>query len=136
MTTPKRYTVTAALPYANGPVHIGHLAGAYLPADIYVRWLRSKGKEVAFICGTDEHGVPITIKARKEGISPQEVVDRYYTIIKNSFADFGISFDIFSRTSNPIHHQTSSDFFKIFTIKGFLPRKQPSNITTNKKINF
>jgi methionyl-tRNA synthetase len=118
MTTPKRYTVTAALPYANGPVHIGHLAGAYLPADIYVRWLRSKGKEVAFICGTDEHGVPITIKARKEGISPQEVVDRYYTIIKNSFADFGISFDIFSRTSNPIHHQTSSDFFKNLYDKG------------------
>jgi len=123
MTNPKRYTVTAALPYANGPVHIGHLAGAYLPADIYVRWLRSKGREVAFICGTDEHGVPITIKARKEAITPQEVVDRYYTIIKNSFADFGISFDIFSRTTNKIHHQTSSDFFRNLYDKGIFTEK-------------
>ncbi len=124
MTDPKRYTVTAALPYANGPIHIGHLAGAYLPADIYARWLRSKRKEVAFICGTDEHGVPITIKARKEGITPQEVVDRYYTIIKNSFADFGISFDIFSRTSNAIHHQTSSDFFKNLYDKGIFTEEE------------
>lgn len=124
MTDPKRYTVTAALPYANGPVHIGHLAGAYLPADIYARWLRSKGKDVAFICGTDEHGVPITIKARKEGITPQEVVDRYYTIISNSFKDFGISFDIFSRTSKPIHHQTSSDFFKTLYDKGIFTEEE------------
>ena len=124
MTGPKRYTVTAALPYANGPVHIGHLAGAYLPADIYARWLRSKGKDVAFICGTDEHGVPITIKARKEGISPQEVVDRYYEIIKNSFKDFGISFDIFSRTSKPVHHQTSSDFFKDLYDKGIFTEEE------------
>ncbi len=115
---PKRYTVTAALPYANGPVHIGHLAGAYLPADIYARWLRSKGKDVAFVCGTDEHGVPITIKARREGIAPQEVVDRYFEIIKKSFEDFGISFDVFSRTSKPIHHTTSSDFFKTLYDKG------------------
>jgi methionyl-tRNA synthetase len=118
MKEPKRYTVTAALPYANGPVHIGHLAGAYLPSDIYVRWLRSKGKDVVFICGTDEHGVPITIKARKEGITPQEVVDRYYGIIQSSFKDFGISFDMFSRTSRPVHHETSSDFFRTLYDKG------------------
>ncbi|MFM9943984.1 MAG: methionine--tRNA ligase [Bacteroidia bacterium] len=124
MNQPKRYTVTAALPYANGPVHIGHLAGAYLPADIYARWLRGKGKDVAFICGTDEHGVPITIKARKEGITPEQVVDRYYEIIKNSFADFGISFDIFSRTSKPVHHQTSSDFFKNLYDKGIFTEEE------------
>ena len=108
---PQRYTVTAALIYANGPIHIGHLAGCYLPADIYVRYLRATGKNVAFISGTDEHGVPITIKAKKEGITPQEVVDKYYTQIKQAFSDFGISFDIYSRTSNPVHHQTSQDFF-------------------------
>lgn len=108
---PQRYTVTAALIYANGPIHIGHLAGCYLPADIYVRYLRSTGKDVAFISGTDEHGVPITIKAKKEGISPQEVVDKYYTQIKQAFSDFGISFDIYSRTTSPVHHQTSQEFF-------------------------
>jgi len=118
MNEPKRYTVTAALPYANGPVHIGHLAGAYLPSDIYVRWLRSKGKDVVFICGTDEHGVPITIKARKEGITPQEVVDRYFGIIQSSFQDFGISFDMFSRTSRQVHHETSSEFFRNLYDKG------------------
>ena len=107
-----RYLVTSALPYANGPVHIGHLAGCYLPADIYVRYLRLKGEDVKFICGSDEHGVPITIKARKEGITPQQVVDKYHALMKNAFADFGISFDIYSRTSNTIHHQTSSAFFK------------------------
>lgn len=112
MTNPQRYTVTAALIYANGPIHIGHLAGCYLPADIYVRYLRSMGKDVAFISGTDEHGVPITIKAKKEGVTPQEVVDKYYAIIKDSFEQFGISFDIYSRTSNAIHHETSQDFFK------------------------
>jgi len=108
---PQRYTVTAALIYANGPIHIGHLAGCYLPADIYVRYLRSTGKDVAFISGTDEHGVPITIKAKKEGISPQAVVDKYYTQIKQAFSDFGISFDIYSRTTNPVHHKTSQAFF-------------------------
>ncbi|WP_234735642.1 methionine--tRNA ligase [Tellurirhabdus bombi] len=108
---PQRYTVTAALIYANGPIHIGHLAGCYLPADIYVRYLRATGKDVAFISGTDEHGVPITIKAKKEGVTPQEVVDKYYTQIKQSFEDFGISFDIYSRTSNQIHHETSQEFF-------------------------
>ncbi|MCC5613433.1 class I tRNA ligase family protein, partial [Nostoc sp. CHAB 5834] len=115
---PQRYTVTAALIYANGPIHIGHLAGCYLPADIYVRYLRSTGKDVAFISGTDEHGVPITIKAKKEGSTPQEVVDKYYGQIKQAFSDFGISFDIYSRTSNPIHHQTSQDFFTKLYEKG------------------
>jgi methionyl-tRNA synthetase len=116
---PKRYTVTAALIYANGPIHIGHLAGCYLPADIYVRYLRLKGKDVAFISGTDEHGVPITIKAKKEGTTPQAVVDKYYGIIKDSFEQFGISFDIYSRTSSPVHHKTSQDFFTTLNDKGF-----------------
>ncbi|RAU83586.1 methionine--tRNA ligase [Pontibacter arcticus] len=112
---PKRYTVTAALPYANGPVHIGHLAGVYLPADIYVRYLRSQKRDVKFICGSDEHGVPITIRAKKEGITPQQAVDKYHTLIKDSFADFNISFDIYDRTSSEIHHETASDFFlKLF----------------------
>ena len=115
---PQRYTVTAALIYANGPIHIGHLAGCYLPADIYVRYLRSTGKDVAFISGTDEHGVPITIKAKKEGITPKEVVDKYYGQIKQAFSDFGISFDIYSRTSNPIHHETSQAFFTKLYEKG------------------
>ncbi len=107
----KRYTVTSALPYANGPVHIGHLAGVYVPADIYVRYLRMKGRDVIFIGGSDEHGVPITIKAREAGITPKEIVDRYHTMIRDAFAEFGISFDIYSRTSNSVHHQTSSGFF-------------------------
>jgi len=108
----KRHTVTAALPYANGPVHIGHLAGCYLPADIYVRYLRLKGEDVKFICGSDEHGVPITIKAKKEGITPQQVVDKYHKMMGDSFKEFGISFDIYSRTSSKIHHETASEFFK------------------------
>ncbi|MEI6347558.1 MAG: methionine--tRNA ligase [Bacteroidota bacterium] len=108
-----RYTITSALPYANGPIHIGHLAGVYIPADIYARYLRMMGEDVLFIGGSDEHGVPITIKARKEGITPQQVVDKYHGIIKKSFEDFGVSFDIYSRTSNPMHHQTASEFFEI-----------------------
>lgn len=116
---PSRYTVTAALIYANGPIHIGHLAGCYLPADVYVRYLRAKEKDVVFVSGTDEHGVPITIKAKKEGITPQEVVDKYYAQIKQSFADFGISFDIYSRTTQPIHHQTSQEFFATMQEKGY-----------------
>lgn len=108
----QRYTITSALPYANGPVHIGHLAGVYVPADIYVRYLRSKGEDVLFVCGSDEHGVPITIRAQKEGVTPQQVVDKYHTIIQESFQQFGISFDIYSRTSAPVHHHTASDFFK------------------------
>lgn len=109
---PNRYTITAALPYTNGPVHIGHLAGVYVPADIYARYQRLQNKDVAFICGSDEHGVAITLKAKKEGITPQEVVDKYHTIIKKSFEDFGISFDNYSRTSAEIHHKTASEFFK------------------------
>jgi methionyl-tRNA synthetase len=109
---PKRYTVTAALPYANGPVHIGHVAGVYLPADIYVRYLRSRNRDVKFICGSDEHGVPITIRAQKEGVTPQQVVDKYHKLMGDAFRDFNISFDIYSRTSNQTHHETASGFFK------------------------
>ena len=118
MSQKKRHLVTAALIYANGPIHIGHLAGCYIPSDLYVRFLRSKGEDVKFISGTDEHGVPITIKARDEKKSPQEVVDYYYNLIDNSFKEFGISFDIFSRTSKDIHHKTSSDFFLNLYEKG------------------
>jgi methionyl-tRNA synthetase len=110
--SPKRYTITAALPYTNGPVHIGHLAGVYIPADIYARFQRMQEKDVAFVCGSDEHGVPITLKAKKEGITPQQVVDKYHEIIKKSFLDFGITFDNYSRTTAKIHHDTASDFFK------------------------
>ncbi len=117
----KRHLVTAALPYANGGIHIGHLAGCYLPSDIYVRYLRLKGEDVKFICGSDEHGVPITLKARKENISPKQVVDQYHEMMKSSFREFGISFDIYSRTSNKIHHETASDFFKtLYDKKVFL----------------
>lgn len=116
----KRTLVTAALPYANGPVHIGHLAGCYLPSDIYVRYLRSIGHDVKFICGSDEHGVPITIKAKKEGITPQAVVDKYHKIMGDAFKEFGISFDVYSRTSSKIHHETASDFFKtLYDKNGF-----------------
>ncbi|MBC6988229.1 methionine--tRNA ligase [Hymenobacter sp. BT491] len=108
---PQRYTVTAALPYANGPVHIGHLAGVYLPADIYARYLRAAGRDVKFICGSDEHGVPITIRAQKEGVTPQQVVDKYHALIRDSFVDFGVSFDIYSRTSSATHREVSSGFF-------------------------
>ena len=114
----KRTTVTSALPYANGPVHIGHLAGVYVPADIYVRYLRLKGEDVLFIGGSDEHGVPITIKAKKEGVTPQDIVDRYHNIIKKSFEEFGISFDVYSRTTSPVHHQFASDFFRKLYDKG------------------
>jgi len=110
--TPKRYTITAALPYTNGPIHIGHLAGVYVPADIYARYLRLTNKDVLFVCGSDEHGVAISMKAKKEGISPKDVIDKYHGIIKQSFADFGITFDNYSRTSAPVHHKTASDFFK------------------------
>ena len=119
----KRTTVTAALPYANGGVHIGHLAGVYVPADIYVRYLRLKKQDVVFIGGSDEHGVPVTIRARKEGITVQEVVDRYHSLIKKSFQEFGISFDIYSRTTSKIHHQFASDFFRTLYDKGELVEK-------------
>ena len=112
MNSPKRYTITAALPYTNGPIHIGHLAGVYVPADIYARYLRGIGKDVAYICGSDEHGVAIPMRAKKEGVTPKDIIDKYHNIIAKSFADFGISFDNYSRTSAQIHHETASDFFK------------------------
>ena len=112
MSTPKRYTITSALPYTNGPIHIGHMAGVYVPADIYARYLRGTNNDVVFIGGSDEHGVAIPMRAKKEGVSPQVIIDKYHTIIQNSFKDFGISFDNYSRTSNKIHHETASEFFK------------------------
>ena len=114
----KRTLITSALPYANGPIHIGHLAGVYVPADIYARYLRLKGEEALFIGGSDEHGIPITITARKEGVTPQDIVDRYHTLIKKSFEEFGITFDIYSRTTSDIHKETASDFFKTLHDKG------------------
>ena len=114
----KRTLITAALPYANGPVHIGHLAGVYIPSDIYARYLRLKGEEVLFVCGSDEHGVPVTIKAKKEGISPQDVVDRYDAIIRKSFADFGITFDIYGRTTSATHREHASAIFRTIYDKG------------------
>ena len=118
------YTVTAALPYANGPIHIGHLAGVYIPADIYVRYLRSCGKHVLFISGSDEHGVPVTIRAQQEGTTPQQVVDKYHALNQQAFADFGISFDIFARTSSALHHQVATDFFKTLYEQGNLEVKE------------
>jgi len=116
----KRYTVTAALPYANGPLHIGHMAGAYVPSDIYVRYLRSQGRDVAYICGSDEHGVAITLRAKKEGITPKDIIDKYHKSIKDSFQRFGISFDFYHRTSEPLHHETSQEFFtKLYELGEF-----------------
>lgn len=117
MKTPQRYLITSALPYANGPLHIGHIAGAYLPADIYVRYLRQNKKDVAFICGSDEHGAAITLRAKKEGISPQEIVDKYHVLMQKAFQDFGMSFDIYHRTSSKLHHETASDFFTVLNNK-------------------
>jgi methionyl-tRNA synthetase len=119
----QRYTITAALPYANGPVHIGHLAGVYIPADIYARYQRLRGRDLVFVCGSDEHGVPVTIRAQKEGMSVQEVVDKYHQLIKNSFEQFGISFDIYSRTSSPLHHEVAAAFFKKLYDEGKLIEK-------------
>lgn len=119
----KKYTVTAALPYANGPLHLGHVAGVYLPADIFVRFLRMKKEDVVFVCGSDEHGAAITLRAKKEGTTPQEIVDKYHGINKKAFADFGISFDIYSRTSNQIHHETARDYFKTLNDKGSFIQK-------------
>lgn len=131
-----RYLVTAALPYANGPVHIGHLAGCYLPADIYVRYLRACKRDVAFVCGSDEHGVPITIRAMKEGITPQQVVDKYHAIIRDSFAQMGISFDIYSRTSNQVHHETSSAFFKKLYDEGVFQEQESEQYYDEEKEVF
>jgi methionyl-tRNA synthetase len=132
----KRHLVTAALPYANGPVHIGHLAGNFLPADIYARYLRATKADVKFICGTDEHGVPITIRAMKEGVTPQDIVDKYYTIISESLKEMGISFDIFSRTSKPIHHETSQAFFKTLYEKGLFEEKESEQYFDEEKQTF
>ena len=136
MSKKKRHLVTAALIYANGPIHIGHLAGCYIPSDLYVRFLRSKGEDVRFISGTDEHGVPITIKARDENKSPQQVVDFYYDLINKSFQEFGISFDIFSRTSKKIHHETSSDFFINLYKKGIFKEITSSQYYDEKENQF
>ncbi|MGZ5133637.1 MAG: methionine--tRNA ligase, partial [Flavitalea sp.] len=136
MNQPKRYLVTSALPYANGPVHIGHLAGCYLPADIYVRYQRAQGRDIKFICGSDEHGVPITIRALKEGVTPQEVVNKYHAIIKKSFEQMGISFDIYSRTSNKIHHETAAAFFKKLYDDGVFEEKETEQYYDEEKKTF
>ncbi|MDA8857776.1 methionine--tRNA ligase [Flavobacteriales bacterium] len=122
--SPKRYIVTSALPYANGPLHIGHIAGAYLPADIYVRYLKGKGNDVAFVCGSDEHGAAITLRAKKDGVSPQEIVDKYHNINKKAFADFGIDFSIYHRTSDELHHETAQKFFKNLESKNVFTKKK------------
>ncbi len=132
----KRYTITAALPYTNGPIHIGHLAGVYVPADIYARYLRGQGKDVAFICGSDEHGVAISLKAKKEGKTPQEVIDQYDHLIRTSFEAFGICFDNYSRTSRPIHHKTAQEIFSILDKKRSLKKMNLNNYTTLKQNNF
>ncbi len=131
-----RYTLTAALPYANGPVHIGHLAGVYVPADIYARYLRLKGKDVAFICGSDEHGVAIELRARKEGVTPQQVVDKYHNQIKDSFGQFGISFDIYSRTSSKTHHDTASEYFKKLYENGKFEERSSEQFYDEKENQF
>ena len=132
----KTFTITAALPYTNGPIHIGHLAGVYVPADIYARFLRIKGHDVAFICGSDEHGVPITLKAKKENSTPQKIVDRYHKIIKDSFDEFGISFDNYSRTSNKIHHKVASDFFMRLNDKNYFKEKETDQYYDSKENQF
>lgn len=132
----KRYTITAALPYANGPIHIGHLAGAYIPADIYSRYLRSTEKDIVFICGSDEHGAAIAIRAKKEGVSPQKIIDKYHLMIKKSFLDFGISFDNYSRTSSKIHHQTASTFFKDLYNKNIFIEKETEQLYDAKENQF
>ena len=132
----KRYLITAALPYANGPVHIGHMAGVYIPADIYVRYQRAQKRDVKFICGSDEHGVPITIRAMKEGVTPQQIVDKYHAIIKESFEQMGISFDIYSRTSNKIHHETSAAFFKKMYDDGLFEEKETEQYYDEKTKTF
>ena len=132
----KRFTITAALPYANGPIHIGHLAGAYVPADIYYRYLKLKGNDVVFICGSDEHGAAIPIRAKKEGVTPQEIIDKYHFMIKDSFLEFGISFDNYSRTSSKIHHETASDFFKKLNQKNIFVEKESEQLYDQKENQF
>jgi methionyl-tRNA synthetase len=132
----KRYTVTSALPYANGPLHIGHIAGAYLPADIYVRYLRGKGHDVVFVCGSDEHGAAITLQAKKDGVSPQEIVDKYHNRNKKAFADFGIDFSIYHRTSDKLHHETAQEFFKTLEQKGVFTKKTSEQFYDEKNKQF
>jgi methionyl-tRNA synthetase len=132
----KRYLITAALPYANGPIHIGHMAGVYIPADIYVRYKRAKKTDIKFVCGSDEHGVPITIRALKEGVSPQQIVDKYHGMIKDSFEKMGISFDIYSRTSNKIHHETAAAFFKKMYDDGLFEEKETEQYYDEKAKTF
>ena len=132
----KRFTITAALPYANGPIHIGHLAGAYVPADIYSRYLKLNGHDVVFICGSDEHGAAIPIRAKKEGVSPQEIIDKYHFMIKDSFLEFGISFDNYSRTSSKIHHETASEFFKELNQKNIFIEKESEQLYDAKENQF
>ena len=136
MLNKKRFTITAALPYANGPIHIGHLAGAYVPADIYSRYLKLKGHDVVFVCGSDEHGAAIPIRAKKEGISPQEIIDKYHFMIKDSFLEFGISFDNYSRTSSKIHHETASEFFKELNQKNIFIEKESEQLYDAKENQF
>ncbi|MDB2568581.1 methionine--tRNA ligase [Flavobacteriaceae bacterium] len=136
MLNKKRFTITAALPYANGPIHIGHLAGAYVPADIFSRYLKLKGNDVVFICGSDEHGAAIPIRAKKEGVTPQEIIDKYHFMIKDSFLEFGISFDNYSRTSSKIHHETASDFFKKLNQKNIFVEKESEQLYDEKENQF
>ena len=131
----QRVTITSALPYTNGPIHIGHLAGAYLPADIYARYKRLCENDVAFICGSDEHGVAISIKAKQEGSSVKSIIDKYHNLIKNTFEEFGISFDNYARTSDSIHHETSKDFFKKLDKKGIFEINNRSQYIDNNKLD-
>jgi methionyl-tRNA synthetase len=128
MTDPKRYLITSALPYANGPKHIGHLAGAYLPADVYVRYLRAQKRDVVYVCGSDEHGAAITIQAMKEKTTPKAIVDKYHAMLKSNMADLGISFDIYHRTSEQIHHETAQEFFTMLNDNGDLEIKETEPI--------
>ena len=132
----KRTLITSALPYANGPIHIGHMAGVYVPADIYARYLRLKGEEVLFVGGSDEHGIPITIKARNEGVTPQDVVDKFHTLNKKSFEEFGISYDIYSRTTSEIHKETAGEFFRTLYDKGEFIEQESEQYTTKRLSSF
>ena len=136
MSSKKRHTVTAALPYANGPIHIGHLAGAYIPGDIYSRYLRLLNRDIIFICGSDEHGAAIPIRAKKEGLSPKKIIDKYHSEIKKSFEDFGISFDNYSRTSAKIHHETASYFFEDLNKKKVFIKKTTDQLFDEEEMQF
>ena len=132
----KRHIVTSALLYANGPIHLGHIAGAYLPADIYVRYLKAKGHDVAFICGSDEHGAAITLQSKKDGVSPQEIVDKYHNINKAAFKDFGIDFSIYHRTSDKLHHETAQEFFKNLDEKQVFTKKTSPQFYDKENMNI